>query len=367
MCLGSDDDRENSRASSAFPARSVSTATMEMAAESIDAALLNGSVRGSVFEGARLPVVLEPTAPDLDAAQWAAAHRPMLDSLLLKHGAILFKGFNVTEPSAFQDLAGAVCNELFADNGEHERTSVSPNVYSPVFFPPEKHLLWHNENSFNHEWPTRICFGCVQPAATGGETPVADSREVAARVDREIFRRFLDKRVMYVRHYIPGLGLDWKHVFQTDSKTEMEAIARRNGMEIEWTKQGLKTRAVRPAIIEHPVTGEIVWFAQAQHWHPACLEPEIREVLLAHCGPEGLPRDCRYGDGSPIEDSVMNELCAIYRELEVVYPWQRGDVAVLDNVLTAHARNPFSGTRKLLVAMGDMLDFDRVREPRVEG
>jgi alpha-ketoglutarate-dependent taurine dioxygenase len=352
MSFGSKADRQNA------------TTTAEVSLDPGD------GVRGSLMPGTRLPIILEPVepgAPGVNAATWAAAHRDTIDALLLTHGAILFRGFGITAPNVFQDLAAAVCTTLFEDNGEHERTSVSPSVYSPVFYPPEKHLLWHNENSFNHEFPTRICFGCVQPAAQGGETPVADSREVARRVDRGIYQRFLDKRVTYMRHYMPGLGLDWKHVFQTDSKADVEAIAKRQGMTIEWTKQGLKTRAVRPAIVEHPVTGEPIWFAQAQHWHPACLEPEIRETLLAHCGPDGLPRDCRYGDGSIIEDSVMEELCGIYRELEVVYPWRRGDVAVLENMLTAHARNPFAGPRKLFVAMGDMLDFERVREPRASG
>ncbi|HET9866805.1 MAG TPA: TauD/TfdA family dioxygenase [Nitrospira sp.] len=31
----------------------------------------------------------------------------------------------------------------------------------------------------------------------------------------------------------------------------------------------------------------------------------------------------------------------------------RGDVIVLDNVLTAHGRNPFTGRRRLYVALGD--------------
>jgi alpha-ketoglutarate-dependent taurine dioxygenase len=45
----------------------------------------------------------------------------------------------------------------------------------------------------------------------------------------------------------------------------------------------------------------------------------------------------------------------------VKFAWQRGDIMLLDNVLTAHARNPFVGERKLLVAMGDMRSYADVQ------
>ena len=32
----------------------------------------------------------------------------------------------------------------------------------------------------------------------------------------------------------------------------------------------------------------------------------------------------------------------------VEFPWQRGDVVLLDNVLAVHARNAFTGPRKVM-------------------
>jgi len=75
---------------------------------------------------------------------------------------------------------------------------------------------------------------------------------------------------------------------------------------------------------------------------------------------ENWPRNCYYGDGSPIEDSVMNEILDVYRSLEVCFPWHAGDVILLDNILTAHARNSFEGERRMLVAMGDMSSYQAV-------
>jgi hypothetical protein len=101
-----------------------------------------------------------------------------------------------------------------------------------------------------------------------------------------------------------------------------------------------------------------VWFNQAQHWHPACLDSATRHSLQSLFDGDDLPRNCLYGDGSAIEESALHEICAVYERLEVSFPWQSGDILLVDNVLTAHARNPFAGRRELLVALGDMGSYD---------
>ena len=75
---------------------------------------------------------------------------------------------------------------------------------------------------------------------------------------------------------------------------------------------------------------------------------------------EDLPRNCYYGDGSPIADSAMQHILGVYDDLEVSFRWQQGDILLIDNVLTAHCRNPFVGDRRILVALGEMKTFDDV-------
>ncbi len=60
----------------------------------------------------------------------------------------------------------------------------------------------------------------------------------------------------------------------------------------------------------------------------------------------------------------MQEILAVYQACEVSFAWQQGDIVLVDNVLTAHARNPFSGERKLLVAMGSMRSYAWIRGPQ---
>jgi alpha-ketoglutarate-dependent taurine dioxygenase len=204
-------------------------------------------------------------------------------------------------------------------------------------------------------------FCCDKPAEQGGETPVVDSRRVYERIAPEIREQFVRKGVMYIRNYGRGLGLSWQEVFRTTDRAEVESRCRAEQTEFEWIADGnLKTRSVRPAVVRHPRTGEWTWFNQAQHWHVSCLDAVTRASLRALFSEEDLPRNCYYGDGTRIEDFAMEHILEIYQQLEVSFPWRHADILLLDNLLTAHARNRFDGERRLLVAMGDMLGYANV-------
>ena len=58
------------------------------------------------------------------------------------------------------------------------------------------------------------------------------------------------------------------------------------------------------------------------------------------------------GDGSLIPDAVLDHIGEVYEKICVRIPWQAGDVIMLDNMLAAHARDPYEGPRQIVVAMG---------------
>ncbi|HYX23896.1 MAG TPA: TauD/TfdA family dioxygenase, partial [Thermoanaerobaculia bacterium] len=171
---------------------------------------------------------------------------------------------------------------------------------------------------------------------------------------------FRDKGVQYLRNYGTGLGLGWQRVFRSDSRDEVEIACRQDLFDFEWLEgDRLRTRCTRPAVIQHPRTGEWSWFAQIPHWHPAFLDAATRASLEEiFQKPEDMPRNCFFGDGTAIGDDIAAEIMDAYESSEVAFPWERGDVLLVDNILTAHARNPFVGERKLLIAMGEMTRFE---------
>ena len=94
--------------------------------------------------------------------------------------------------------------------------------------------------------------------------------------------------------------------------------------------------------------------------HVACLDEETRTALRQLFADEDLPRNVYYGDGTPIPDEVIDRIGEVYEELCVEAPWQAGDLIALDNMIIAHARRPFAGKRKIIVAMGKMMHAEDV-------
>jgi hypothetical protein len=109
-----------------------------------------------------------------------------------------------------------------------------------------------------------------------------------------------------------------------------------------------------------------VFFNQIQLHHVSSLEPGVRESLLSMMKVEDLPRNVYYGDGSPIEDSVVQYLTEMYRRNAVSFPWEERDVLMLNNMLVAHSRNPFVGERKIVVALGNLVRKEQLETDLTE-
>ncbi|MEG3902154.1 amino acid adenylation domain-containing protein [Microcoleus sp. B4-C5] len=302
------------------------------------------------------PLVAKPAVADVDIADWAKNNREFIEAKLLQHGGILFRGFIGPVVAAFEQFALSICSELFGEYGDLPREGVSGKVYGSTPYPADKAILFHSESSHLHRWPMKIWFFCVQPAQQGGETPIVDCRKIYQLLDPKLREKFAQKQIMYVRNYTDGLDVSWKDFFQTEDKSVVEEYCRQAGMEFEWKAgNNLRTSKIRPAIAKHPKTKEMVFFNQLPLHHISCLDAATRASLLSVFGEENLPRNVYYGDGTPIEDSVMEEIQAVYAQAAVSFPWQAGDILMLDNMLAAHSRNPFIGSRKIVVAMGEMI------------
>jgi alpha-ketoglutarate-dependent taurine dioxygenase len=315
-----------------------------------------------------LPLIMEPAADQVDLADWARNNRDYIAQKLHTHGGILFRGFDLKAPQDFERVAAGVYTEIFSEYGDLPREGAGGKIYTSTPYPEDKCILYHNESSHMNRWPTRISFFCVIAAKEGGCSPVVDCRKVYQQLDPEIRQKFEEKGVMYVRNFSDGLDVSWQHFFQTDNRSEVEETCSKQGFVCEWVgADNLRVKQRCRAVLRHPVTGELSFFNQVQLHHVHCLDPEVRESLLSIFKREDLPRHVYYGDGSEIEDSVMDHVGETYEKNAVRFTWQAGDMVSLDNMLTAHARDSFVGPRKIVVALGDIIDgaeVDRINGAR---
>ncbi len=296
--------------------------------------------------------VAEALSGGADPGTWLAEHADEAQAAIDRHGALLLRGFSCDERSLAQVVERA-SGELFEYSYRSTpRSSVAGRVYTSTEYPSDQTIPLHNEMSYADRWPRRLWFLCLTPAATGGATPVADSHAVYGRIPAGTRARFERLGVEYRRRFGPHLDLPWQEAFQTTDRAAVDAECRRQGMRHEWLDgERLVTSVVRPATLAHH--GVPVWFNQAHLFHRSALAGEVRDALVAAVGEDGLPRDAFFGDGTPIADEDIAAIGDAYAQGTIDVDWRAGDLLVVDNEAMAHGRRPFTGTRRVVVAMSE--------------
>lgn len=279
--------------------------------------------------------------------------RAGIEKALLISGAVLLRGFRIRSALDLRQFAESFGSPLLSyEFGSTPRRKIAKHLYTSTEYPAHQSIPLHNEQSYTRSWPSRLWFHCQKPAAQGGETPLADSRKVLARIPSAVKDELVARELLYVRHYGHELDLPWQTVFGTDDREQVAAYCAANGVEHHWlTPELLRTAQRCQVTVKHPSTGEEVWFNQAHLFHISSL-PELAQAGLRETfGEAQAPRNVYFGDGAPIPAALLDSVREAYRAETFSFAWQTGDVLMIDNLLVAHGRNPYVGDRKLVVAM----------------
>jgi alpha-ketoglutarate-dependent taurine dioxygenase len=305
----------------------------------------------------KLPAVIQPEAEDKANFQLLAktlsAQREFLNEKLLAHGALLFRGYGMENVADLENFVRAFSGRKLLNyaGGTSPRTALNNNgVYTSTEYPAELVLSLHNELSYTNTYPNHLYFCCLIAPERGGETTLGDSRRILKRIDAEIVRLFKRKKVCYLRNLQPdkGSGYSWQEAFETDDRQTVENHCRKIGASFQWKSDGrLRLSQIRPATITHPVTKEEVWFNQAEGFHASVLGEEIYQTIKE----DEYRLNSYFGDGSPISLEILKHIRAVIENETIPHQWQKGDLLVVDNILAAHGRMPFSGARKISLAM----------------
>lgn len=319
-----------------------------------------------------------------ELATWLREHADDVDARLVKHGALLLRGFALPGAQEFEQVALAIDAALQNNyTGTSPRTARTQFVHSaselPAFYPIPQHI----EMSFTARPPRKLFFYCCVAPGADGETPVCDFRAVYRDLDPWIRDEFERRGIRNIRNYdgpdTPRKALDfwklkrWDDLFGTTDRARVEQAARDQQMELAWLPQGrLRLTNTQPAVRPHPVTGDEVWFNHTQVFHGAAARHEYDHIarrqksLRAHgfhaittvmTGFKNLttrPIDqgmhCTFADGGEIPERFIRHLQdTIWKHMRFFH-WRQGDILVLDNRSTSHGRMPYRGPRDILVA-----------------
>ncbi|UXE67972.1 MAG: TauD/TfdA family dioxygenase [Chryseotalea sp. WA131a] len=279
-----------------------------------------------------------------------------IEKKLSTFGAIKFKNVQIASTGSFQHIVNSVSsNFMNYVDGNSPRTKLGENVYTSTEYDKMQKITMHNELSYSAKWPNKLFFSCLQPATTGGETLLADSREVLRQIDDSIVRQIRTHGITYIRnlHGGGGIGPSWQDTFDTTDKAQLEKNCKAYEIDFTWRADGaIQLRQHSKGIIRHRSTHEEVWFNQIDQFHPYHLGEEMYDVLkVTYDTPEDYPMWVQYGNRAPIGDDVIKHVLEQVDKVTYAPRWERNELLVVDNELASHGRNSYTGERKVLVAM----------------
>ncbi len=345
-------------------------------------------MKESFINSQQLPLIIEPNGNGNSKAEllkWLRANKADIDQKFIKHGAVLFRGFEINTPVDFEDLAVAVDPKLeqsYYGTSPRNMVKGTKHIFTASELPGYYPIMQHCEMSYVTNPPVNIFFYCHVEPTYGGESPICNFRKVYADLDPKIRQEFDTKGVITVRNYS---GLDskskfnlfelkkWNEIFNTTDRAEVEKQCRDQEIEFEWM-DGDKLRLLHrtPAAIQHPATKEKVWFNHLQVFHPHGADVEYKyihahqhrlktffwknflalmvKVKSLTTKPIDQSMNVLFGDGTPIPDSYVEHLEEVIWKNMVILPWKKNDVIAVDNFSTSHGRLPYEGKREILVS-----------------
>jgi alpha-ketoglutarate-dependent taurine dioxygenase len=318
------------------------------------------------------PGIISSIKSHISYSQFLQAIREDTDDikrLLLKYGALLFRGFPVGSAKDFSEVIATLGLGKCVDyiGGDSPRDKVEEGVYTSTEAPPNFHIPLHQELSFVKYHPHHIYFFCDIPPVAAGETIIADARKVMDAIHPDVKKRFMDKHLTYISRYyyrskvmsfvnrLQRSHKSWMEVFETDNKDEVEKKCLQNEFHWRWLAHDwLEIKQTMPPIIQHPKTEETVWFNQA---HLYDFNPQLLGwkryigAKLFYFRKSTRLHEIEHADGSRVSRHDLYHILNVLEQSTVRFPWQRGDVMVLDNILAMHGRSPFTGKRRILTAL----------------
>lgn len=302
------------------------------------------------------PAVVRSSQWGGDLNSWLSENSRKCEQELEASGALLFKQTGIDTPDRFETFARLLSRELPDFKEESSpRSPIAGAVQTSTDYPNTYPIQFHSEYSYASRWPMKLFFCCFRAPDSGGETPISDNRVVLANMKSSTRSLFEEKGVLYVRNYRPHVGVSWQKAFSTEDRNAVERSCSDAQIEYEWRPDGiLRTRQYGEAIVRHPTTGEYVWFNHGFFFNVHAFEPkEFRAALTAYPEDDPMSTNTLFGDGSPIGVEIIEELRSLYERASARARWEQGDVLLVDNMLSAHGRGPFTGKRSIAVVMAD--------------
>jgi hypothetical protein len=315
------------------------------------------------------PLVVRPLDPLLAddpraVANWFAAQQSVIERVLADYGAIMFRDFAIRSTADFAAVVeGYPSLPDGYVGGATPREVVAGRVFEATRLAASAPIVLHQEMAYLPRWPRKLAFYCHRAPDSGGETVLSSVRRFERGIEPRLRDAIAERGLLLMRNFrggaevppgLEGVHRSWQEAFYTQHPAKAEADLAAMGLEHRWEDDGsLTTCFGAGGFVEHPVTGERHWFNSliAHTLLPQTMGPTWQ--IYAETYRDGRPRpyEARFGDGGPIPLDDVVALCLVLDAKTITLPYRDGDVLMIDNILTFHGRNPYTGHRDVQVAL----------------
>lgn len=307
----------------------------------------------------------------IDHDRWLSENMSQLENDFKEHGAILFRNFPIYNHAALRSFINQLTSErmLSYEGGTSPRDEVSEGIYSSTKMPFFLSIPLHSEMVYRKQFPENIFFYCEIPAIEGGETPIVDLRKVEKDLSSSLKDRIRSHGIIYYRllksdsafrRFLSKLNpmistATWQHVFNSQDKSSVQSYCELHGFSYEWLPDNsviLKTHL--PGFYKDRWLNSLHFFQVHPKIWGRFLSTAFNFLRFISRGPDMSATD---GVGKKFSDQDIKEIVEAMEKHKVSFKWQKHDLLMLNNTITAHGRNPYLGKRKILVSMSAQTQF----------
>ena len=281
----------------------------------------------------------------LDELQpWLQTQKNDLEARLQAQGAILFRGFPIKSADDFDAFSAAFNYDDFTYDeslSNAVRINLTPRVFTANEAPPDREIYLHHELAQTPSYPSKIFFCCLSAPEEGGATPLCRSDLLLADFEHQHpdwANQFAEMGLRYTIQMPAnddpgsGQGRSWRSTLSVTNQAGAENRLRELGYSWQWQEEQTlsATTPVMPAVREL-ADGSSSFFNQviavARGWRRGA----------------GAPPPLTFGDGSPIDEAILDSLINISQRFTTPLQWKPGDIALIDNYRVMHGRHRFDG------------------------
>lgn len=272
-------------------------------------------------------------------------------------GVVLLRNTGLTKLDPMSKWIRCMVETGAYQGGANSRQSLADNVFD-TGAPRHAHLHYHHEMAYMAESIRALGFACNHAVQGKGETYLSDNLVATdAILATEMGQKLKEKGICYIRCLTDrevwqgreqhGIYNHWQRSFGVETVEEVEVLAEKKGLKIEWgPERFLKTKCYISAFEYFPkldrnllyssVADDAMWF---DTWPGVCdlpTMPSYAEVSADH-----RPLKLTYGDDTEFTPEELKLFVDVYDLAAIRVEWQVGDILSICNYRWAHGRPAF--------------------------